>query len=182
MNTSLNRRLFLHSILMAAAGGSASLAARATPVEKERAEMETAEPSQIPIIDTHQHLWDLSKFRLPWHKKASTLAKTFLMADYLKATEGLHVVKERPPIRGVTQFLGIEGKDVPIQSSEDRTQLLRRHFRDGRRGLLGHRWSGCRIRIIRLGKRLMNRTARLYFDARLWRKRVGLLSQGNSRQ
>jgi predicted TIM-barrel fold metal-dependent hydrolase len=50
-------------------------------------------PAHIPIIDTHQHLWDLSRFRLPWHKKGSPLAKSFLMSDYLKGTEGLNVVK-----------------------------------------------------------------------------------------
>jgi predicted TIM-barrel fold metal-dependent hydrolase len=50
-------------------------------------------PAQIPIIDTHQHLWDLSRFRLPWHKPGSPLARSFLMSDYLKATEGLNVVK-----------------------------------------------------------------------------------------
>src|SRR5262249_35314230 len=51
-----------------------------------------AEGKVIPIIDTHQHLWDLSKFRLPWLKGAPTLAKSYLTTDYLKATEGLNVV------------------------------------------------------------------------------------------
>ena len=27
----------------------------------------------IPIIDTHQHLWDLDKFRLPWLADAPAL-------------------------------------------------------------------------------------------------------------
>jgi predicted TIM-barrel fold metal-dependent hydrolase len=47
----------------------------------------------LPIIDTHQHLWDLKKFRLPWIKPGSVLAKDYLMSDYLKATEGLNVIK-----------------------------------------------------------------------------------------
>jgi predicted TIM-barrel fold metal-dependent hydrolase len=51
------------------------------------------DPKMLPIIDTHQHLWDLKKFRLPWVKPGSVLAKDHLMSDYLKATEGLNVVK-----------------------------------------------------------------------------------------
>jgi predicted TIM-barrel fold metal-dependent hydrolase len=51
------------------------------------------DPKMIPIIDTHQHLWDLKKFRLPWIKAGSVLAKNHLMGDYLKATEGLNIVK-----------------------------------------------------------------------------------------
>ncbi|MDR3635501.1 MAG: amidohydrolase family protein [Isosphaeraceae bacterium] len=46
-----------------------------------------------PIIDTHQHLWDLGKFRLPWLKGAPGLAHSYLMDDYLKATQGLNVIK-----------------------------------------------------------------------------------------
>lgn len=52
-------------------------------------------PDQIAIIDTHQHLWDLSKFTLPWHKGEDTkpLQRSFVMSDYLEATKGLNVVK-----------------------------------------------------------------------------------------
>jgi predicted TIM-barrel fold metal-dependent hydrolase len=46
----------------------------------------------IPIIDTHQHLWDLELFRLPWQKNSPELARCFVMADYLEATAGLGVV------------------------------------------------------------------------------------------
>ena len=51
------------------------------------------ENKMLPVIDTHQHLWDLKKFRLPWIKAGSVLAKDHVMKDYLKATEGLNVVK-----------------------------------------------------------------------------------------
>ena len=47
----------------------------------------------IPIIDTHQHLWDLSLFRLPWLEGAGKLKRSFVMDDYFAATEGLNVVK-----------------------------------------------------------------------------------------
>src|SRR5262245_25306786 len=47
----------------------------------------------IPIIDTHQHLWDLKQFRLPWLGDNPSLARNYLMSDYLEATRGLNVVK-----------------------------------------------------------------------------------------
>ena len=41
------------------------------------ASLAAVEPSKnvMPIIDTHQHLWDLKKFRLPWIKDGDALAK-----------------------------------------------------------------------------------------------------------
>ena len=52
-----------------------------------------AEPKPFAIVDTHQHLWDLTKFRLPWVKSDSPLNRSYSSADYAKATEGLNVVK-----------------------------------------------------------------------------------------
>jgi predicted TIM-barrel fold metal-dependent hydrolase len=47
-----------------------------------------------PIVDTHQHLWDLDKFRLPWLTPGEEpLGKSHRPADYARATEGLGVVK-----------------------------------------------------------------------------------------
>ena len=53
------------------------------------------EPATVPIVDTHQHLWDLTKFELPWTKDqgAAPIAKSFLPSDYQKAIEGSNVVK-----------------------------------------------------------------------------------------
>jgi L-fuconolactonase len=49
----------------------------------------------LPIIDPHQHLWDMTKFKLAWQKGEETkpLQKSFVMSDYLEATKGLNVVK-----------------------------------------------------------------------------------------
>ncbi len=46
-----------------------------------------------PILDTHQHLWDLDRFHLPWLAGNPTLDRSFLPSDYAAATEGLHVVR-----------------------------------------------------------------------------------------
>ncbi len=52
-------------------------------------------PDSLPVIDTHQHLWDLTKFKLPWHQGDDTkpLQRSFVTSDYLEATKGLNVVK-----------------------------------------------------------------------------------------
>lgn len=47
----------------------------------------------MPIIDTHQHLWDLDQFRLPWLKAGTPLARSHTLADYQKAAAGLGIVK-----------------------------------------------------------------------------------------
>ncbi len=47
----------------------------------------------LPAVDTHQHLWDISKLRPPWLKGAGELDRSFVMKDYLEATAGLNVVK-----------------------------------------------------------------------------------------
>jgi len=46
-----------------------------------------------PIIDTHQHLWDLSWLHLPWIEEGTILARSYRMRDYQEATDGLNVVK-----------------------------------------------------------------------------------------
>jgi L-fuconolactonase len=45
-----------------------------------------------PIIDTHQHLWDLNRFRLPWIQPGHPLARNHVTDDYLRETDGCGVV------------------------------------------------------------------------------------------
>lgn len=40
------------------------------------------------IIDCHQHLWDLEKFKLNWIKPGTLLGRSYVMKDYLAAIEG----------------------------------------------------------------------------------------------
>ncbi len=82
----MDRRHFLQTGLTAAA------AAALHPVAGFSAK-DTLPMDSIPIIDTHQHLWDLRRFRLPWTEHTPALKKNFLMDDYLKAVEGLNVVQ-----------------------------------------------------------------------------------------
>ncbi|MGE3805914.1 MAG: amidohydrolase [Gemmataceae bacterium] len=50
------------------------------------------------IVDTHQHLWDLEMFRLPWvanlkGEAKKILDRSYTLADYAEASKGLKVTK-----------------------------------------------------------------------------------------
>jgi len=93
----LDRRRFFRRL--AAATATVPLAAGMTaafqnnPKERLTRTEDRKKTAMRPIVDTHQHLWDLTKFRLPWLKEGSPLARSFLMPDYLRATAGMNVVK-----------------------------------------------------------------------------------------
>lgn len=80
------RRAFLQTL----AAGAAALQTSSQIFAKDQTVTD-----QLPIIDTHQHLWDLTKFTLPWHavEDVPALRRSFVMSDYLEATKGLNVVK-----------------------------------------------------------------------------------------
>jgi L-fuconolactonase len=71
-------------------GLSASLAA--SPVAA-WAQSQANRDDRLPIIDTHQHLWDLKKFELPWLADYETLRRSYLLADYWNAARGTNIVK-----------------------------------------------------------------------------------------
>ena len=53
-----------------------------------------ADDQLLPIIDTHQHLWDLVKVRPPWLADAAKiLRQRYDTEEFVKATQGLNVVK-----------------------------------------------------------------------------------------
>ncbi len=47
----------------------------------------------IPIVDTHQHLWDLGQFSLPWLADVEALNNNYRMDDYLRETSNSSVAK-----------------------------------------------------------------------------------------
>ena len=79
------RRDFLKRSALAAAGTCVATTSQAGPVRQ------GGEPMRI--VDTHVHLWDLTRFRLPWIEKGSPFARSFGMKDYQTAIDGLNVVK-----------------------------------------------------------------------------------------
>lgn len=91
MTPRANRRSFLQRTAAAAAGVVLSNGRQPTTVQ-------AADPKpmkDLPIIDTHHHLWDLDKFKLPWlaGDNVKSLDRSFVMKDYRQAVEGLNVVK-----------------------------------------------------------------------------------------
>jgi L-fuconolactonase len=87
----LDRRDFLR----AAGAGAAALAIDVPTALLQAAPEKPVSASRIPIVDTHVHLWDLSKLHLPWLTlpKGKPLARSYLLKDYDAATAGANVVK-----------------------------------------------------------------------------------------
>jgi predicted TIM-barrel fold metal-dependent hydrolase len=79
----MNRREFL------AASAASSVAPLAAAYQKDK--------PMLSIVDTHQHLWDLDKFKLAWFDPKTPdgmiLGHNFTPKEYAEATKGLNVVK-----------------------------------------------------------------------------------------
>ena len=105
MSNSTTRRDFLSAAGVAAAtvcvGSTALLPAQEQ--KKKQTQLLQAAPKKegtvnqndLAICDTHQHLWDLTKFKLPWLKgdAVQKINRSFLMSDYLKLIGTHKVVK-----------------------------------------------------------------------------------------
>ena len=91
VRSSVVRRDFLkHSLATAAtlgvaAGESKRFAVAAEPQSSSAVRM-------FKVVDTHQHLWDLKRFRLPWTANSPSLAR-LSMRDYPTATAGIPIEK-----------------------------------------------------------------------------------------
>src|SRR5436190_5532542 len=80
-----SRRQFLGQT---AAAATAVMTAPAVLACKQAKGEQNVSPGDTPIIDCHQHLWDLDKFKLPWIKPDTLLGRSYVIADYLTAIEG----------------------------------------------------------------------------------------------
>ncbi len=85
MRSDPSRREFLISSSLAGLAVSASALSRDA----------ASQVPPVPIIDTHQHLWDFRKFRPPWlsGKGEEKINRSYTPADYKRETAGLNVVK-----------------------------------------------------------------------------------------
>jgi predicted TIM-barrel fold metal-dependent hydrolase len=92
----MQRRTFLKSALTAAAGPMLCVSA--------------GEPANQRIVDTHVHLWDLERLRLPWIEKGTPLARNYVIKDYQTATQGLNVVK------GVYMEVDVDVRDLVAEA------------------------------------------------------------------
>lgn len=91
MPATSTRREFIKTGSAALAGG---FAAGITSVTQALEPSPVNAIANIPIVDTHQHLWDLNELKLPWLSGApETLRRSFVMKDYQAATAKLNIVK-----------------------------------------------------------------------------------------
>jgi L-fuconolactonase len=104
----LSRRAFLTEATAAAALLSAQARADG-PKEKD----------EFPIVDTHQHLWDLDKFKLLWLKDHLALAKSYRPADYQKEADNLAVLKDPAPPAKVVKTVYMEVDVAPEQQQAE---------------------------------------------------------------
>ncbi len=47
----------------------------------------------LPIIDTHQHLWDLTTQNIPWLAGNGPLSRSHVLADYEREAQGLNITQ-----------------------------------------------------------------------------------------
>jgi predicted TIM-barrel fold metal-dependent hydrolase len=84
----MNRRCFLKGMSQATV-----IAGLISPVRSLGGEPKGpgASAATLPMVDTHQHVWDLSKLKLTW--LSPPLDRSFTPEDYVQATRGLNIVK-----------------------------------------------------------------------------------------
>lgn len=73
----------------------AALAAGALSSSSVRAEKPAVNSAALPVCDTHLHLWDLTRFELPWLKgdAVQKINRSFVMKDYLETSAGQNVTR-----------------------------------------------------------------------------------------
>jgi predicted TIM-barrel fold metal-dependent hydrolase len=82
----MNRREFLAASAGMAYWGTVSGSGPEVAAAEEKSRV-------FPIVDTHQHLWGLKKFTLPWLAKNESLKNDYLPKDYADATAKLCTFK-----------------------------------------------------------------------------------------
>jgi L-fuconolactonase len=106
------RRDFLQAAAVTGLGGAAALARGASTMAQE--------PKPMLIIDTHQHLWDLERFKPPWLEGAAdVLRRRYRTEEYLEATRGLNVRAVYMEVDMAPQQHVAEAEEVIRLSADD---------------------------------------------------------------
>jgi predicted TIM-barrel fold metal-dependent hydrolase len=102
----------------------------------------------MKLIDTHQHIWDLSRFTYSWCKDIPKLNRSFLMKDYLEASREAEVAKsvfvecdvDEPFMLDETRWVLslAEQKDNPIEGVVAACRPERPDFRKYVDQIVGH--------------------------------------------
>jgi len=109
MHVTISRRALLQS-------GLAGAVIAATGIQ-----LQAAEPP-LAIIDTHQHLWDLTKIKLRWMKPEHPLNHNYTLADYQEAAAGLNIVQ--------TVYMEVDAAPDQKQAEADAVIELCRNARE----------------------------------------------------
>lgn len=94
--------------------GSLAAAAAITSTRPMLAKEPSVTQPDIPIIDCHQHLWDLARFKLPWIEPGTLLGRSYVTADYNKAIEGT----------GIKHAVYMEADVAPAQQQAEAEHLI----------------------------------------------------------
>jgi predicted TIM-barrel fold metal-dependent hydrolase len=137
LNRSIARRELLKRAAVAATLGLAAGSAEAR-LKKDQKSVSN-DPTALPIIDTHQHLWDLTKFHLSWLDGAPSLNHSYLTKDYLEATKGLNVVRTVYMEVDVDPEQQAKEAEYVIGLCHDQSTPTAAAVISGRPGLLGFR-------------------------------------------
>lgn len=85
----------------------------------------TSEPNRGLIIDTHLHLWDLGRQKLPWLDSApKVLSRTYGIEDYRAATAGLNVRSVYMEVDVAEDTLANEAESVLAVAEGGQTPML----------------------------------------------------------
>jgi predicted TIM-barrel fold metal-dependent hydrolase len=106
-----SRRQFL---VQTATAATAAVAGREIFDGNQARGQATVNAHDIAIVDCHQHLWDLTKFKLPWIKPGTLLGRSYVMADYLEAIAGT----------GIKNAVYMEVDVDPSQQQAEAEQLI----------------------------------------------------------
>jgi L-fuconolactonase len=119
--SSMNRRDFVRtSVALSGAGAIAFQELSISP-----AEASSVLKRPVRILDTHQHLWDLSKLKLPWLEGATgVLKKKYWLEEYRTATKGFEVDTLYMEVDVAEEQLDKEGEIISELSRERTNRML----------------------------------------------------------